>query len=384
MGYLVCEKCGGYYELKEREAIDDFEGCSCGGNFKFIKTLDELNLVKGKQSDLGDKSICPNCGSKNDTNTKFCGSCGKPLKTSITPDPDKKQSQSEKPFYCPNCGTENLRNAKTCISCGKSLNIVPKDSKLKLFFLDKYSKYGNKRNFGIVGTGIIGIVIISFLILWLPANVFANHYEDGYISFDYPNTLNITSDKNVTSEVFNSISEGGPGGPIVDVNGGNRSSSGAFLIFVDVIPTNLTENVPINTTVNQTVGIDENGNNITELVNESTNQTKNITVNILEGAIDNYTKTTGKQVNKINKNGYTYYELEPDIKENTSSTFGHENISSNVGHVLNTTIYTTIIEKKGLPYFFMITLDNTQSPTYQYNNDGYTAYKRIVDSFRLE
>lgn len=379
MGYLVCEKCGGYYELKEGEAIDDFEGCQCGGKFKFVKTLDELNLVKDKQSDSGEKSICPNCGSKNDTNTKFCGSCGKPLKTSITPDPDKKQSQAGKPFYCPNCGTENLITTKTCISCGKPLNIAPKN--LKLSILDKFSKYGNKRNFGIVGTSIIGIALIAFLILWLPANVFANHYDDGYISFDYPSTLNITSDKNVTSEVFNSISTGGLGGSIVDVNGGNRSSNGAFLIFVDVVPTNHTENVPINTTVNQTVGIDENGNNITAPSNESTNQTQTISVNILEGAIDNYTKTTGKQINKTNKNGFTYYELEPDIKENTSSTFSHD--VNTTGHVVNTTIYTTIIEKKGLPYFFMITLDNTQSPTYQYNNDGYTAYRKIVDSFRL-
>ena len=95
MGYLVCEKCGGYYELKEGEAIDDFEGCQCGGKFKFVKTIDELNLVKDQQSDSVDKSVCPNCGSKNDTNIKFCGSCGKPLIINYIPEkPQKKISDT--------------------------------------------------------------------------------------------------------------------------------------------------------------------------------------------------------------------------------------------------------------------------------------------------
>ena len=50
MGYLVCEKCGGYYELKNGEAINDFEGCECGGKFKFVKSLDESKFVKESTS----------------------------------------------------------------------------------------------------------------------------------------------------------------------------------------------------------------------------------------------------------------------------------------------------------------------------------------------
>ncbi len=34
-GYLVCDKCGGYYELQQGESADDFtDECDCGGNLK--------------------------------------------------------------------------------------------------------------------------------------------------------------------------------------------------------------------------------------------------------------------------------------------------------------------------------------------------------------
>ena len=38
-GYLICEKCNGYYELQEGESLEDFEACECGGNLKFIQEL---------------------------------------------------------------------------------------------------------------------------------------------------------------------------------------------------------------------------------------------------------------------------------------------------------------------------------------------------------
>ena len=46
MGYLVCESCNGYYELKKGESPDDFDSCQCGGileyvaDFKFQETSD--------------------------------------------------------------------------------------------------------------------------------------------------------------------------------------------------------------------------------------------------------------------------------------------------------------------------------------------------------
>lgn len=34
-GYLICDKCGGYYELKPGESPSDFVECECGGELKY-------------------------------------------------------------------------------------------------------------------------------------------------------------------------------------------------------------------------------------------------------------------------------------------------------------------------------------------------------------
>ncbi len=38
-GYLICEKCNGYYELQPGESLDDFETCECGGKLKNVGTI---------------------------------------------------------------------------------------------------------------------------------------------------------------------------------------------------------------------------------------------------------------------------------------------------------------------------------------------------------
>ena len=40
-GYLICEKCSGYYKLQKGESLEDFEACECGGKLKFKKKLDK-------------------------------------------------------------------------------------------------------------------------------------------------------------------------------------------------------------------------------------------------------------------------------------------------------------------------------------------------------
>jgi len=45
-GYLVCDKCQGYYRLQEGESPEDFsEYCECGGNLKYYKKLN-YHLIK--------------------------------------------------------------------------------------------------------------------------------------------------------------------------------------------------------------------------------------------------------------------------------------------------------------------------------------------------
>jgi hypothetical protein len=46
MAYLVCDKCGGYYELQPGESPDDFDRCECGGKLKHIQTLSDNTFDK--------------------------------------------------------------------------------------------------------------------------------------------------------------------------------------------------------------------------------------------------------------------------------------------------------------------------------------------------
>ena len=66
-GYLVCDKCGGYYELQEGESPEDFGDCECGG---------KLNHKKIMEIETDSEFICPECGTKNPEKADFCAECG--------------------------------------------------------------------------------------------------------------------------------------------------------------------------------------------------------------------------------------------------------------------------------------------------------------------
>jgi zinc-ribbon domain len=308
MGYLVCDDCGGYYELKEGESIDDFEGCSCGGKFKYVASIDELKLVN--QESLGDRSICPNCGSENLKNVKFCG------------------------------------------SCGNSLNNISKKSKSNPNISDKPNKYRNKRTYGIIG---IGIVIIAFLILFLPNNISANHYDNGYIAFNYPSTWNnITVNKTATKEIFNSSHYGGE---IANYSGGN-DVNGFYNIQIGVIPLTDHKLIRNNLTAHPTYG-----------------KFSEVDTNILGSSLNNYTSLSGEQPKVYKKNEFTYYEL-----GNTTHEYFPE-----YNTIPNGAVYTTFIDKNGyLPYFFYIGCELKQSSNNKTSTEGYNIYKQIVDSFSID
>jgi hypothetical protein len=85
MGYLVCDKCEGYYELQQGEYAEDFtDRCDCGGKLRFVETLE------GTEKDLDEHKTtitCPNCGAENPEDKKLCQSCKRVLKPSKTPPP---------------------------------------------------------------------------------------------------------------------------------------------------------------------------------------------------------------------------------------------------------------------------------------------------------
>lgn len=229
---------------------------------------------------------------------------------------------------------------------------------------------GNKRTYIIFG---IGIALIAFLIIWLPTNVSATHYDDGYISFNYPSTWNITPYPTETSKVFNSN-----GGVITSYSGGDYEN-GSYEIVLGIIPMTQNIQVQINQTVNQTVGLDSNGNNITGPVNVSTGNFTNVTQNILQKSLDTYTSLSGEQPEISKKNGFTYYEMEnitfQDLKQSYDLPIDYQ--------LPGGVIYTTFIKKANLPYFFYIGYMLEPTSNDQNNTEGYNGYQQIVDSFRL-
>jgi hypothetical protein len=49
MPYLICSKCGGYYELEEDESPEDFDRCHCGGKLIYSENLENESKGKGKK-----------------------------------------------------------------------------------------------------------------------------------------------------------------------------------------------------------------------------------------------------------------------------------------------------------------------------------------------
>jgi hypothetical protein len=72
MSYLVCDKCGGYYELQSNEFPEDFtDKCECGGHLRYVQDLnDDKKLQK----------VCPNCGSVIEDEDVVCPACDFRLK----------------------------------------------------------------------------------------------------------------------------------------------------------------------------------------------------------------------------------------------------------------------------------------------------------------
>ena len=69
MGFLQCQKCGGYYELQHNENPEDFSNeCVCGGNLEYTKNIEtshEPTMLN-----------CPKCLTNIMENTEYCHECG--------------------------------------------------------------------------------------------------------------------------------------------------------------------------------------------------------------------------------------------------------------------------------------------------------------------
>ena len=71
MPYLICDKCGKIYKLKEEESPDDLE-CECGEKQRYVQNFgahfdEELDPIN-------ELNICPECGKV--LEKEFCEECG--------------------------------------------------------------------------------------------------------------------------------------------------------------------------------------------------------------------------------------------------------------------------------------------------------------------
>jgi uncharacterized membrane protein YeaQ/YmgE (transglycosylase-associated protein family) len=73
MSRLVCEKCGGYYKLKEGESPEDFISCQCGGNLNYVQNFN--SHIDEEMDPLNEINICPSCGTEAPSSEKYCKSC---------------------------------------------------------------------------------------------------------------------------------------------------------------------------------------------------------------------------------------------------------------------------------------------------------------------
>lgn len=80
MSYLVCEKCGKYYELNEGKESFYFDKCECGGRLHYTESLNQNASPRIQiQVVAADKKKCPHCGFENPKGALFCLECGNEL-----------------------------------------------------------------------------------------------------------------------------------------------------------------------------------------------------------------------------------------------------------------------------------------------------------------
>ena len=128
-GYLVCNDCGGYYELKPEESPQDFVACECGWKLKHTKKLD---TIPEDTEESDNKSNIADTNSEEDTDN---ADTVKANDTEVTADPGDEPAKDSKVFKskilksieietsltCPFCGTENPDHSNFCQDCGKQI-----------------------------------------------------------------------------------------------------------------------------------------------------------------------------------------------------------------------------------------------------------------------
>jgi hypothetical protein len=220
----------------------------------------------------------------------------------------------------------NDKDTKYCGSCGKSLDNINTSKKSAKSKPKRLSKYRTKRNYGILAIGIFAIALIVFSIFWLPAIIFGNHYDDGFVSFNYPHNSTVSPGQNDFS-TSNDLQV------IAQVSNGVAVDNSSYTVYIILSPINLNEN------------------------------------NILQNALNGFTTLNGSAPKQNITNGFTDYDL---------------GSGTSLSDFLNNTDAATILVKKGDPFFFIIYLTSSEPNGSQNYTDANNAYRQIVNTFKLD
>lgn len=162
MGYLICDKCKGYYQLQEGESPEDFsKNCECGGNLIYKENLD-FNSPAAEDTKPETEEKIETTVSKKDDSVKYCETCGQPLPSS--------------------------KKAKTKIDTTKQKKAA---SKIIGNSKERFMNLSTRNKMFSIGGILVILALIAFFTL--PLNLSAAHYDKNNVSFDYPNDWNITS-----------------------------------------------------------------------------------------------------------------------------------------------------------------------------------------------
>lgn len=182
MPFLICDECGGYYELQRGESPEDFESCLCGGNLTYMernpeKSLnhqsrnvgggDEKDDILVKESEILN-SICPNC-LKEDESGLFCSVCGGKLLQMK----NGKVINKKEPEY----SLDDYSLTKTVQKKTKVSNIHPEPIKGPKSFLKRIKWLG-------VSAGSVFLIITLLIVFYsLYSTLYFNYYSYGDINY---------------------------------------------------------------------------------------------------------------------------------------------------------------------------------------------------------
>ncbi len=157
IGYLVCDICGGYYELQPGESPNDFGSCECGGKLKYIESLNNTEKIV----------FCPNCGIKTLNEYIFCENCGYGLKSvnNVSSSTQTSNLQIELNDFT----QWNYETHKTAISLGwiSFFYAVPVFLSLHIFLIGAYLTTRNNIRAKLNGKTImaLGLILICEMII---------------------------------------------------------------------------------------------------------------------------------------------------------------------------------------------------------------------------